>query len=210
MHPLETAIVMKQRGERLQKRNDQPSWESNRRVETQRSGAGKWSGCPNVGGMGQLLRSALRIIHSKIGCFFFPFSLLFFPSLPSIEQFLKCFLGNIPTLSSKQTSAAARAVFAPLFGYQRWEVLSQASPHPLSPKQCSPGTQPRLSPEQRICLGTRIRVPHSLFCTPFCPRMAWGGGRRVQAAVMAAAHRGGFWREGKQKTKWRLRTSPKS
>lgn len=82
VHPLETAIVMKQRGERLQKRNDQPSWESNRRVETQRSGAGKWSGCPSVGGMGQLLRSALRIIHSKIGCFFSPsLSFSFLPFL---------------------------------------------------------------------------------------------------------------------------------
>lgn len=63
VHPLETATAEKQRGEQLQKCNKQPSWESNRRVEAQRSGAGKWSGCPGVGGMGQLLRSALRIIH---------------------------------------------------------------------------------------------------------------------------------------------------
>lgn len=63
VHPLETAIAVKQRGEQLQKCNKQPSWESNRRVEAQRSGAGKWSGCPSVGGMGQLLLSALRIIH---------------------------------------------------------------------------------------------------------------------------------------------------
>lgn len=145
VHPLETAIAAKQRGERLQKRNDQPSWESNRRVETQRSGAGKWSGCPSVGGMGQLLRSALRIIHSKIGCFFSPFSLLFFPSLSSIEQFLKCFLGNIPTLSSKQTSAAARAVFAPLWIPALGGVIPGFTPSPL-PKAMLPGYPAQAEP----------------------------------------------------------------
>lgn len=115
-----------------------------------RAGVGKRSGCPRVGGMGRLLRSALRIIHWKWVLLFLPPSLSFFFFSFPLSNFSSASSGTFR--NTPVPNSCSRAVSAPLLGNQCREGSPGALPRPLA-KALLAGRRARAEPCAGYLLG---------------------------------------------------------